>query len=317
MSASLTSLTFDSTSSCFSTSSTKKPSYIIVYDKSGINELCRTATYQQIQNLVDDRLYRVEYYSQAPHAIQDTLSNPVSLFTVPGGNYNQMVKEFKPLVPRIQNLVRSDGTGYLGICNGAIAASKKLVTLPKGDLIDDLSIKKMRDHRSEPSGLNLYSKYCCQWPSLGSQSYCTQQVCRPQQKPLNAFFCEGVFFPTEHTDTTIQPLLIYHDRQFNGTYPTSVCDDVYRDDADNPSTIYYQTKAPYAAVTEKAGKGTVVLSGVHPEIDSEVVKLFDVKTSYLQRLAKATTEQLQPYKAEQTDLMRLYLNTLNIATKKV
>ncbi len=300
-------------------SSAEKPSYIIVYDKSGVNEFCRTATYQQIQNLVDDRFYRVEYYSQAPHAIQDTRSNPVSLFVIPGGDFTKMNDELKPLVVKIQDLVKKDGAGYLGICAGAIAAAPSLLSaFPNFDYSEGLiQMDDWAYDDIEITSLNLYSENCASWtPTAFRPSYSAQQVYQPGTplKLFNVYFRQGVFFP--HNNTTKIRTLLAFTGQFYGAYRNAKV---------------YHTEQPAAAIAEKVGNGTIVLSGVHPEIGAEIVTQFPVnkvqegttKSEVVKKIIanqeaqkSKVVQELQPYKNEQTDLMRHYLDTLAIATKK-
>ena len=294
-----------------SSSNKKEPSYILIYDKLGVNETCRTATYQQIHDLVDDRLYRVEYYSQAPHAIEDTRSNPVSLFVIPGGDFTQMNDELKPLVTKIQDLVMKVGVGYLGICAGAIAAAQNVLNAFAIDNNYSTGFPiNMYDWSFgfEKANLNLYSENCATWtPTSYLTSYSAPTVYQPglgtRSKMFNVYFKQGVFFPRDREDTRT---LLAYTGLFNGIYLSS----------ENKFKSAYNTEQPAAAIAEKVGEGYIVLSGVHPEIGAEIVNQFKVTNANQEALKSKVFQQLQPYKDDQTDLMRLYLDTLTIATKK-
>jgi glutamine amidotransferase-like uncharacterized protein len=273
-----------------------------------------TATFQQIQELVDDRLYQVEYYSQAPNRIQSTRSNPVALFVVPGGDFNETAEELRPLVPLIQNLVMNDGAGFLGICNGAIAAAPNLLSawdknsLGVTQMSDWVGLKKIK--------LNLYSESCAVWaPSPTLTAYSAPQVHKndleTNPKPFNAYFSQGVFFPLSTNewwdDVNIRPLLFYSG-EFKGTYTPP---------GGSSYTRFYAPQKPAAAVAEKVGKGSIVLSGVHPEIGAEIVSQFNTKNDKEKTHKSKVVHELQPYEAEQTELMKCFLDALSIVTKTV
>jgi len=281
--------------------------YALIYDKSGVDPFCLLETYKQINNLIDDRSYQAKYFSEAPNAINDSESNPVRLFVIPGGNYTQMAEELKPLAPRIRQLITEDGASYLGICAGAIAATCRPVLMYMNRLNKDSNpMQEMIevDALKELMHLQLYSGNCCIFDVPQSLLYGTQQVKKVsseiEQQPYPLYFSRGVFFPSAATESNSSPLLEYASYKFSGFYGLKET---------------YNNIAPIAAVTQKAGNGRLLLSGVHPEISSEVVAKFSTNFSFQEEVKLNTISSLRGSKTAQVDTMRDYLNTLSIATK--
>ncbi len=289
--------------------------YALIYDKSGVDSTCLSSIYEQIKNIIDDRSYRIERLSQAPYALNDTFSNPVRLFIIPGGSYLLMERELKPLAPIIRKLVIDDGASYLGLCAGAIAAACRPLLMydtqlvphclnpPTQEITETIALRE-RMH------LKLYSGHCCLFEVLGSRNYGTQLVrqvsSEAEQKPYHLYFQNGVFFPGASKELEARPLLEYDSYKFSGSYISQ-----------GGAKELYENIAPTAAVTQKVGKGRILLSGVHPEIGPNHVRNFSAKNAVEEEAKFSTLYSLSSSEAAQIDTMRDYLNTLSIATKKV
>lgn len=289
--------------------------YALIYDKSGVDSTCLSSTYEQIKSLVDDRSYRIEYFSQAPTALEDTLSNPIRLFVIPGGSYTQMEKELKPLAPVIRELVIDDGTSYLGICAGAIAAVCNPLLMHLDNLIPHHLNPPMQKMTEVPPlqgcmHLKLYSGNCCYFQVPKSGLYGSQLVKKispeTEQKPYHLYFKSSVFFPSATKEPEACPLLKYDSYRFSGSYTPR-----------GGSKELYNNIEPIAAVTQKVGKGRILLSGVHPEIGPNHVRNFSAKNAVEEEAKFSALYSLSSSEAAQIDTMRDYLNTLSIATKKV
>src|SRR5579871_4835299 len=93
-----------------------------------------------------------------------------------------MNDELKPLVTNIQDLVKKDGAGYLGICAGAIAAAPSLLSAFTS-FNYSADFVKMSDWDFggiETTSLNLYSENCALWsPSPYMSLYRAEQVYQP------------------------------------------------------------------------------------------------------------------------------------------
>ncbi len=286
--------------------------YVLIYNQAGVNPAFLSSAYEQIKDLIDDRSYRIEYFSLAPTAIDDSRSNPVRLFVIPGGIYTQMADELKPLAPRIRKLINEDGASYLGLCAGAIAASSRLL-MPAERLVPYESNPPLQQIAETPIlqgrlHLQLYPGDCCFLDVLDAGLYGIQQVRKvsPELKKetYQLYFQLGVFFPSAE-EPDARPLLEYPAYKFSGYDPEI-----------NPRKTY-QNITPLAAVTQKAGKGRLLLSGVHPEIGPKVVQEFPVRDIAQEEAKKKTIPPLVDSKAAQIDTMRDFLNTLSIVTKKV
>ena len=286
--------------------------YALIYDKAGVDSFCLSAAYDQIKSLIDDRSYRVEYLSEKPNAIDDSPSNPVRLFVIPGGNYRVMAPELAPLASRIQKLVTEDGASYLGLCAGAIAAARTPLLVHYEELVPDAlpDIQVMEEVASVSlcSYLELYSGICSILTVPGSTLYGTQQVCKVgselEEAPYPLYFQEGVFFPGAEHEPGAQPLLKYARLKFSGFYqPRGRADRVYHN------------IDPIAAVTQKAGAGRLLLSGVHPEIGTDVVANVPADKPWLEKAKAKALDSLSKSPELQVSTMRDYLNTLSIGTK--
>ena len=251
---------------------------VVIYNKTGVDPDCSRAAYEKIRNQMDDRSYRIEYFSEAPQAIYD---NSVRLFVIPGGNYYEMENELKPLGPRIYDLVTKEGASYLGMCAGAIAAccSPLLYTEDKITKQIPRQYNQMHEFEAMPMHLNLYSGYSCYLDVPDSMLIGTQEVNKvsygAEKKPFHLFFSRGVFFPGAREMPNTTPLLEYSGYRFKGVFGQ-------KNDYWTPPQ-HFNNEAPVAAVTKKAGKGTLVLSGLHPELSAEDVQNFNGPSSQRSR----------------------------------
>lgn len=282
----------------------------LIYDKSGVDRTYATAAYKQIKNLIDDRFYRVEYFSNAPCAMNDTWSNPLPLFIIPGGNYSQMAEELKPLAPRIRQLVMGEGTSYLGIGAGAVAASCHALVIQDNDLLHREA--GYWNSLQKPSGqmhLQLYTGYCCHY-LVPFGNHCGTQEVRMvstgkefRTHPL--FFKNGFFFPAVEGEPGASTLLHYASHTFTGQYRL-----------ENGQHKIFNGIIPAAAIAQKAGRGSIVLSGLHPEMGPSAVKELPVDSIEELRARDETLEGLSAAEPTQDDTMNDFLQALNIVTKR-
>ncbi|MCI0382535.1 MAG: BPL-N domain-containing protein [Chlamydiae bacterium] len=285
---------------------------ILIYNKSGVDPDCLSAVYKQIKYLVDDRFYRIEYFSQTNS--DDSRFNPVSLLIIPGGSYTDMADELKPLAARIRHLVTEDGASYLGLCAGAIAATRRMLMYDE-DLAFNVSNPLKREMFELPTlegrmHLNLYSGICSSFQVPLRTFYGTQEVktASPeteQKKPYHLYFQSSVFFPNAEEEPDADSLLKYTSYRFSGFYRP----------IEGPKEVYKDIE-PIAALTQKVGKGRLLLSGVHPEIGADTVQQFSAITSIQKEAKNKTIDSLNMSKTAQIDTMRDYLHTLFIATKR-
>lgn len=254
---------------------------ILIYDKSGVDLSCLHATYKQIKEQADDRSLKVDYFSQNPE-----LNDTVRLFVIPGGNYTKMADELKPLAPRIRKLVLEEGSSYLGICAGAIAAAQNSLLMCMKKFVANQPNPEQEMFEMTIQGrmhLQLYSGNCCYFDVPGGETHGTQEV-RKYSKSYHLYFNSGVFFPSAPTEPHARALLTYTSYTFSGWYQNKT----------------YENIVPVAAVTQRVGKGRLLLSGVHPEIGPDTVDGL-----------RNTTEE------DRNATMREFLSTLSILTKKV
>lgn len=288
---------------------------VLIYNKSGAEASCSRAAYEKIRAQIDERSYRVQYISEAPEAINDTHSNPVRLFVIPGGNYTQMSSELKLLGPRIRSLIVEDGASYLGLCAGAIAACSQPLLFPDYPITKEIPKEKneMFEFENMQMHLNLYSGRSCFFDVPRYGLIGTQEVRRvasdADQKPFRLFFSRGVFFPDARRLPDATALLEYSRYRFTGQHGSK--------NNFGTSVQYFYNEAPVAAVAQKVGHGTLVLSGLHPELDEADVAGFTGLPPQDRAVQGKTCRALSVTQAGQTETLRTYLETLSIATKKV
>jgi glutamine amidotransferase-like uncharacterized protein len=272
---------------------------VVIYDKVGVSPFCSSLTRNQIHMLIDDRKYSVQLFSET--TFDD--SKPVPLFVVPGGSYMEMEKELKAHADSIRKLVLGGGS-YLGICAGAIAASCHPLLLAEETLrLSESDSKTQRLFSSGiPTHLRLYSGFCALAEFPGSSLYGVQEARTEGGASSPFFFKNGVFFPNLARQLNACRLLSYQSLNYSWEYPAPP----YRFLDETPSV---------AALTQRVLDGRIVLSGLHPEIGAESVETFPVEKSQEQDAKVRTIDALRGSEAHRNQTMRLFLQTLGIATK--
>ncbi len=286
---------------------------VIIYDGEGVNPHCLSATQRRLKEQIDDRFYQVELFSQAPTAL-DNASNPVRLFVNPGGNFREMAPDLAFLTKKIHRCVTEEESGYLGICAGAIAApDQPILHYPQALVRHQVSsMQEMETYEGvKGNGLGLYAGGCCYFLTNICQFYTTMDVTSSMSSASSTyplFFESGIFFPDAFSQPETRILLKYADYRFSGMYRSKL-----------GKTKVYEDIELAAAITVPAGKGRLLLSGVHPEIDAEAAKQFPAEPPNLLVKEKARSElvsSLTTHQKEVTETMQNFLEVLSIATKK-
>ena len=70
--------------------------------------------------------HQITGYSLKQHALEQD-PKQIKFLVIPGGNFTEMKPRLIQISEKIENLVLNQGTPFLGICAGAIAASKNLL----------------------------------------------------------------------------------------------------------------------------------------------------------------------------------------------
>lgn len=274
---------------------------VLIYDSEGVSSECTKGTFDLLRNLVDDRNYQVSYFSNAPHALNE---RDIRLFVIPGGNYRLMAPKLSDSAEKIREIVTHQGASYLGICAGAIAAASTELLVCYDPIDQSSTHESFRHYIFSPwigfeyfTRLNLYSGRCA-YLHVKNEKLSWTQVVNPAQ-PFDLFFNHGVFFPNARVLEGVHSVLDYANYHFHAIY--------------NKKT--YTEDSPAAAVFEKKGNGKVLLSGIHPEMTSDIVKNLSINSDSEEKCRAKAVVALNRSAQQQKETMISFLAQLEIKTK--
>lgn len=277
-------------------------STIIVYDRPGCGPVCVENTVSQLQRVCDDRSQCVKLFSECSDPF-----NPreVSLFTVPGGNGIEMQKDglFTDTAAKIRRLVQIDGVSYLGICAGAIEATRDF-SMSQFNTYNGNKLE-LEPLRYKPS-INLYNGSSVLVPNLSDDlGLCTSQdilIKKSDEKSYHSKIIElkGCYFPspaqTEDTSVILE----------------------YMQDCERSYASQYTIKTSACAIKHKSQNGTIVLSGAHPELDGSAISEISRRIARSEREREAfssAASEIAPHDKQRDEIMKLFLDELSIPTK--
>ncbi|MBS3903121.1 MAG: hypothetical protein KGZ30_01960 [Anaplasmataceae bacterium] len=286
--------------------------YAVIYDQLGCSPLCVLATETKIKHVIDDRRYQVLRFSEKSSILDNHRDHPIKLFVIPGGNYREMEPSLRPIAASIQRLVHQEGVNYLGICAGGIAASKNYLYTPSSPLSKTVPHQNydLTPYPLISEYLGLYPGSTC-WlniPKLGESTQLVEPI-DVTVPPYPLYFHTGCFFPNAQQIDNTSILLRYSDYSMQGvmTEPTG-------------SKTEYQEIKPAAAIRHKKGdskgNGNIVLSGIHPEIDEDLLsKQSPPAFQALQQNRQDAITTLATSTREQERTLQLFFDALEIERK--
>ncbi len=278
---------------------------IIVYDRPGCGPICVDNTIAQLQRVSDDRALVVKRYSECSDPFN---SREVKLFTIPGGNAALMQKDvlFSETVEKVQKIVQIDGVSYLGICAGAIEASKDYsisqFKMYEGGVLSKESIPYT-------PMLNLYSGSSVLVPQQSDRvGLCTsQEVISKYTFSAKLVELTGCYFPNPEQIPDTEVILEY----------TQDCQREYSFYAD--FSYLHKGNNSACAIKHKSQNGTIVLSGAHPELGERAIMKISESFGTNEKKKNAfqtVASEIAPYDKERDEIMGLFLRELSIPTKQ-